>query len=87
MILSESKKVIRFKKGLIVVQNHQGVILAKQGLITQMSNRMMKRTRFSYSQKTLTVQQKKFIKFISRTGFNFGVIINDSMGEPGETVP
>ena len=27
LILSESKKVIRFKKGLIVVQNHQGVII------------------------------------------------------------
>ena len=81
LILSESKKVIRFKKGLIVVQNHQGVILANAGIDHSNVEQDDEKEQVLLLPKNPDGSAEKIHKsLLSRTGFNLGVIINDSIG-------
>jgi coenzyme F420-0:L-glutamate ligase/coenzyme F420-1:gamma-L-glutamate ligase len=81
LILSESKKVIRFKKGLIVVQNHQGVILANAGIDHSNVEQDDENDQVLLLPKNPDVSAEKIHKnLFARTGFHLGVIINDSIG-------
>ena len=81
LILSESKKVIRFKKGLIVVQNHQGVILANAGIDHSNVEQDDEKEQVLLLPKNSDVSAEKIHKnLFARTGFHLGVIINDSIG-------
>ena len=81
LILSESKKVIRFKKGLIVVQNHQGVILANAGIDHSNVEQDDEKEQVLLLPKNPDVSAEKIHKnLLARTGFHLGVIINDSIG-------
>ena len=81
LILSESKKVIRFKKGLIVVQNHQGVILANAGIDHSNVEQDDEKEQVLLLPKNPDGSAEKIHKsLLARTGFNLGVIINDSIG-------
>ena len=81
LILSESKKVIRFKKGLIVVQNHQGVILANAGIDHSNVEQDDENDQVLLLPKNPDVSAEKIHKnLFARTGFHLGVIINESIG-------
>ena len=80
-ILGESKKVNHFKKGLIVVQNHQGVILANAGIDHSNVEQDDENDQVLLLPKNPDVSAEKIHKnLFARTGFHLGVIINDSIG-------
>ena len=81
LILNESKKVIRCKKGLIVVQNHQGVILANAGIDHSNVEQDDEKEQVLLLPKDPDRSAEKIHKdLLTRTGFHLGVIINDSIG-------
>ena len=81
LILNESKKVIRYKKGLIVVQNNQGVILANAGIDHSNVEQDDEKEQVLLLPKDPDRSAEKIHKdLLTRTGFHLGVIINDSIG-------
>ena len=81
LILNESKKVIRCKTGLIVVQNHQGVILANAGIDHSNVEQDDEKEQVLLLPKDPDRSAEKIHKdLLTRTGFHLGVIINDSIG-------
>ena len=62
LILQESTKVIRHRKGVLVVQNHHGVILANAGIDRSNLEQDRNRIGFFYCQRTQIFQPKKFTK-------------------------
>ena len=81
LILNESKKMIRYKKGLIVVQNHQGVILANAGIDHSNVEQDDEKEQVLLLPKDPDRSAEKIHKdLLTRTGFHLGVIINDSIG-------
>ncbi len=81
LILNESKKVIRCIKGLIVVQNHQGVILANAGIDHSNVEQDNEKEQVLLLPKNPDGSAKTIHKkLLARTGSHLGVIINDSIG-------
>ena len=81
LILKESKKVIRFRKGVLVVQNHQGVILANAGIDHSNLEQDEEQNWVLLLPRDPDRSAKNICKdLLERTGLNLGVIINDSIG-------
>lgn len=81
LILGESKKVIRYKKGVLVVQNHQGVVLANAGIDHSNIEQDEEKEQVLLLPKDPDGSSDKIRKkLLTRTGINLGVIINDSLG-------
>ena len=81
LILQESKSVIRHRKGVIVVENHQGLIMANAGIdhsnVEQDSENDWVLMLPKNPDKSAASLHNEFLR---KTGYKIGVIINDSIG-------
>ena len=81
LILQESKSVIRHRKGVIVVENHQGLIMANAGIdhsnVEQDSENDWVLMLPKNPDKSAASLHNEFLR---KTGCKIGVIINDSIG-------
>ena len=81
LILQESKKVIRHRKGVLVVQNHHGVILANAGIDRSNLEQDKEQDWVLLLPKDSDLSAKKIHQeLLAKTGLHLGVIINDSIG-------
>lgn len=81
LILQESTKVIRHRKGVLVVQNHHGVILANAGIDRSNLEQDKEQDWVLLLPKDSDLSAKKIHQeLFSKTGVHLGVIINDSIG-------
>jgi coenzyme F420-0:L-glutamate ligase/coenzyme F420-1:gamma-L-glutamate ligase len=81
LILRESKSVIRYRKGVLVVENHQGLIMANAGIdhsnVEQdLENDWVLLLPENPDKSANLIRQE----LISKIGLKVGVIINDSIG-------
>ena len=81
LILRESKSVIRHRKGVLVVENHQGLIMANAGIdhsnVEQDSENDWVLMLPKNPDKSAASLHNEFLR---KTGYKIGVIINDSIG-------
>ena len=81
LILQESTKVIRYRKGVLVVQNHHGVILANAGIDRSNLEQDNEQDWVLLLPKDSDLSAKKIHQeLLAKTGLHLGVIINDSIG-------
>jgi coenzyme F420-0:L-glutamate ligase/coenzyme F420-1:gamma-L-glutamate ligase len=81
LILQESKKVIRYRKGVLVVQNEHGVILANAGIDNSNLEQDQEQDWVLLLPKDPDLSAKKIHQeLMEKTGLHLGVIINDSIG-------
>lgn len=81
LILQESKKVIRYRKGVLVVQNDHGVILANAGIDHSNLEQDQEQDWVLLLPKDPDLSAKKIHQeLMEKTGLHLGVIINDSIG-------
>ena len=81
LILQESKKVIRYRKGVLVVQNDHGVILANAGIDHSNLEQDQEQDWVLLLPKDPDISAKKIHQeLMEKTGLHLGVIINDSIG-------
>ena len=81
LILQESKKVIRYRKGVLVVQNEHGVILANAGIDHSNLEQDQEQDWVLLLPKDPDLSAKKIHQeLMEKTGLHLGVIINDSIG-------
>ncbi len=81
LILQESKNVIRYRQGVLVVENHQGLIMANAGIdhsnVEQdPENDWVLLLPENPDESAASLQNE----FLRKTGSKIGVIINDSIG-------
>jgi len=81
LILQESIKVIRYRKGVLVVENNQGVILANAGIDHSNLEQDKEHDWVLLLPKDSDLSAKMIHKELKdRTGLHLGIIINDSIG-------
>ena len=81
LILQESKKVIRYRKGVLVVQNDHGVILANAGIDHSNLEQDQEQDWVLLLPKDPDLSAKIIHQeLMEKTGLHLGVIINDSIG-------
>ena len=81
LILQESKKVIRYRKGVLVVQNEHGVILANAGIDHSNLEQDQEQDWVLLLPKDPDLSAKIIHQeLMEKTGLHLGVIINDSIG-------
>ncbi|MDP7331994.1 MAG: coenzyme F420-0:L-glutamate ligase [SAR324 cluster bacterium] len=81
LILQESTKVIRYRKGVLVVQNDHGIILANAGIDRSNLEQDQEQDWVLLLPKDPDLSAKKIHQeLLAKTGLHLGVIINDSIG-------
>ena len=83
LILSESKEIIAYKPGVIIVEHHTGVVLANAGIDHSNVNNSKEKEIVSLLPKDSNKSAKRLKKEIeTQCKKQIGIVITDSIGRP-----